>query len=216
VKIDMKAYGHVIWDWNGTLLDDAWLCVEVLNGILESRDKVLIGLDQYQEEFSFPVRQYYEESLGFNFSEESFDDIADEYLRAYNRRRYECRLQRGANDVLSLLDSKGVNQMVLSAYPQGMLNEAIGYYGISDMFNEVIGMDDFHAASKIDNGKLLLEKLDCQPKDVLLIGDTVHDYEVAQAIAVKCLLIPSGHNSAERLVSCGAMVVETLELLDFF
>ena len=33
----MGNYRHVIWDWNGTLLDDAWLCVEVLNGLLARR-----------------------------------------------------------------------------------------------------------------------------------------------------------------------------------
>ena len=25
---------HIFWDWNGTLLDDAWLCRDVMNGIL--------------------------------------------------------------------------------------------------------------------------------------------------------------------------------------
>ena len=34
----LTAYAHVIWDWNGTLLDDAWLCVDVMNGVLRAHD----------------------------------------------------------------------------------------------------------------------------------------------------------------------------------
>ena len=33
--IDLKKYTNIIWDWNGTLLDDAWLCVDVMNGMLK-------------------------------------------------------------------------------------------------------------------------------------------------------------------------------------
>ncbi|NCY21717.1 HAD family hydrolase, partial [bacterium] len=33
----LKKYRHLIWDWNGTLLDDAWLCREIMNGQLRRR-----------------------------------------------------------------------------------------------------------------------------------------------------------------------------------
>ena len=38
-----RKYSHILWDWNGTLLDDAWLCVEVMNSMLAERDLPQIG-----------------------------------------------------------------------------------------------------------------------------------------------------------------------------
>ena len=65
-------YKHIIWDWNGTLIDDAWLCVEILNNILEKRGLNAITIDDYREHFTFPVRDYYVK-LGFDFSVEPFE-----------------------------------------------------------------------------------------------------------------------------------------------
>ena len=59
----MDPYTHIIWDWNGTLLDDAWLCVDVMNGMLRERRLPTRTLDQYKEVFDFPVRNYYETLL---------------------------------------------------------------------------------------------------------------------------------------------------------
>ena len=59
-------YKHILWDWNGTLLDDRWLCVESINKILKKRKMPPILEKTYRKTFCFPVMKYYE-SLGFDF-----------------------------------------------------------------------------------------------------------------------------------------------------
>jgi len=44
-----------------------------------------------------------------------------------------------------------------------------------------------------------------------LIGDTVHDYEVAREIGAKCLLIAGGHQSIEKLTACGVPVLNNIK-----
>ena len=94
---DMSAYRHVIWDWNGTLLDDAWLCVEITSGLLRRRHLEPLTPERYERLFDFPVRIYYER-LGFDLEAESFEEIGSEFIEEYRVRRYECRLQEGAGD----------------------------------------------------------------------------------------------------------------------
>ena len=60
-------YKHIIWDWNGTLLDDTWLCVEGINQALIKRNLTPISEDRYREVFTFPVRDYYKK-LGFDLT----------------------------------------------------------------------------------------------------------------------------------------------------
>ena len=46
-------YKHIIWDWNGTLLDDRWLCVEGINQALVKRDLNPISENKYREILPF-------------------------------------------------------------------------------------------------------------------------------------------------------------------
>ena len=74
----------ILWDWNGTLLDDVEICRAVLNGMLGRRGIAPVSLDRYREIFTFPIREYYR-LAGFDFSRESYETLAEEYMRIYPR-----------------------------------------------------------------------------------------------------------------------------------
>lgn len=207
---NFKQYKHIIWDWNGTILDDAHLCVEILNRMLSQRKMKTTTLLEYQKEFDFPVIDYYKK-LGFNFEKESFDDVAREYIDAYNFHCRKCRLRKGIVDIIKQLKAKGFSQSVLSASQQSFLAKVIEFFGLKEFFENIAGLDDYYAHSKIDVGKKLAERLSAKGKELLFIGDTTHDYEVARQMGCDCVLLPLGHQSQERLIACGANVCENLQ-----
>ncbi len=202
-------YRHVIWDWNGTLFDDAWLCVECINTLLEKRGMPLVTLDHYQRVFDFPVIGYYQR-IGFDFEVESWDAVAAEYIDEYNQRRFECRLQDNAMVALDACAGRGLTQSLLSAYKQGTLEEVVDFFGARGFFTRIVGLDDIYADSKVDNGHRLMDELDCHSSEVVLVGDTTHDFEVARAIDVDCVLVPSGHQPRKRLDSCGVPLLNSI------
>lgn len=201
-------YRHIIWDWNGTLFDDAWLCVEVMNTLLTKRGMPLTSLETYAAIFDFPVIDYYRQ-IGFDFSVEPFESVSTEFITRYENRRPACGLRAGAEDLLQQVQQSGVSQSILSAAKQEFLHQAVGSFGITDFFTDVNGVDDHHAFGKVEIGQAWAAGVDLPGHEIVLIGDTVHDYEVAQAIGVDCYLIPSGHQSIERLVASGAKVLES-------
>ena len=206
----MKRYSHIIWDWNGTLWDDAWLCVEINNNMLDRRNRPEIDLGIYQDNLCFPVSDYYE-TIGFNYAEDPYEFLAEEFIAEYTERRFECDLQDGARELIEKLNQSGIPQAVLSAYQHDTLLEAVSYFELTDCFADVIGLNDIYAVGKVENGKKYIAGLDLNPTDVLFIGDTVHDFEVAQAMGVQCALVASGHNSRPRLEACGVPVFESLQ-----
>lgn len=210
MTLNLAKYRHVIWDWNGTLLDDSSLCVEILNQILISRNMPATTIQQYQDLFDFPVKNYYSK-LGFDFSVEPFDIVANEYITIYNKRRFECKLQKAAIDALHFFQKNNFKQSILSAYQQNLLIEAISFFGLRNFFTKLVGLNDFYANSKVENGKSLIKTIYTDISKILLIGDTVHDFEAAKAIGIDCLLIPSGHNSKQRLKDCGTYLLNSLE-----
>jgi phosphoglycolate phosphatase len=210
MSLDFTKYKHIIWDWNGTLLDDAWLCVEVLNRILTAHGMKNTTLSEYQEHFDFPVINYYMK-LGFDFCVIGFDEIAGQYIKDYESQLGRCRLRKGAAGIIEKFRDRGFCQSVLSASHLSSLNSAIEMFGLKGEFENVAGLDDYYAHSKVNIGKKLLKALDTSPGNILLIGDTMHDYEVARQLGANCVLLPAGHQSKQRLVSCGAKVRNTFK-----
>lgn len=208
MRTGKREYDHIIWDWNGTLLDDAWLCVEIINGVLGRRNLPAISMQQYQEKFGFPVRDYYEQ-LGFDFSLESFESIALDFIREYGQRRHECRLHDASAGTLKRLAALQVSQSVLSAYHQASLEEMLDSFDLTGIFHKIFGLGDHYAHSKEERGLHLLQELGLPRDRILMVGDTIHDHEVAQAMGIDCILIPGGHQLRSRLESCGCPVPDS-------
>jgi len=205
----MKEYKHIIWDWNGTLWDDTWLCVEINNHMLGRRGLPPITIDTYRDKLCFPVDQYYCQ-LGFDYSRDPYSTLAEEFIEEYTRRRFECELQTGARELIMSLYERETPQSVLSAYQHDTLMQAVDYFELTPYFSDIIGLDDIYAAGKVENGRKYIAGLDIPPGQVLFIGDTIHDYEVAKAMGVNCLLIANGHNSRWRLEACGVPVSQAI------
>ena len=204
---------HIIWDWNGTLLDDTWLSIKAINILLQRYKLPQINVCNYRDTFMFPVKQYYEK-IGFNLLEPSFRQLSSEFIDEYKARMFQLHLHAGSKRVLKLIDGLGCSQSLLSAAHQKMLNTLTQYLEIRPFFQKIIGLENHYATSKLEVGQAWMNELHIDPRNVVLIGDTVHDHEVAQNIGVDCVLVAYGHNSYARLVKTGAQVFDNITELE--
>ncbi|MGB2963524.1 MAG: HAD hydrolase-like protein [Anaerolineales bacterium] len=204
-----KPYSHIIWDWNGTLLDDIDLCVKTINDLLVKRHLPGISQEEYLETFEFPVSTYYQK-IGFSFELEPFSEISKEFITAYEKGRRGCQLMPGARETLEVLSSNGYTQSILSASKQTYLNQAVIDYGINHHFSSINGLDNYHAAGKSGIARQFMDTQKLAPEDILLIGDTKHDAEIARLLGIDCWLIPNGHQSYQRLAESNVPLVESL------
>lgn len=205
----IKAYKHIIWDWNGTLLDDVEIVIDAMNVLLKRRELPLIDKKSYKDIFTFPVKDYYAH-LGFDFGTETFEKLAAEYIAELDSDKYKYRLYQGAKEILEDIRIKGVTQSILSACQEEKLNDMVKRLGVWRYFDKIGGLDNHYAKSKVDKGKEFLAELEINPQEVLLVGDTIHDYEVSQEIACDCLIVANGHQSYERLASLNVEIVNSL------
>ena len=208
-------YQHIIWDWNGTLLNDTWLCVEVLNELLVARNRSTIDPNEYRKQFGFPVIHFYD-YLGFDVDVDSFDSISRAFIDAYEARWLkECSLHPDAETVLRALSAAGLSHSILSAAEQATLERGISHFGIGSHFKAIIGTDNIHALGKVERGRAWMAHLDWPPEAVVLVGDTLHDLEVAEAMGCDCILMTHGHHCPTRLINTGAPLAHSLaELVD--
>ena len=205
----MIALKHIIWDWNGTMLDDRWLTIAAMNIVLARRNMAELTEDLYLQLFTFPVIEYYQR-LGFDFDKEPFSVSGSEFINEYNARAFEPQLHDGIIDLIAELNENGVSHSILSASSQKILNKLAKHHNIDHYFIAVLGQDNHYAYGKIETGKMWINKLDIAPKNTLFIGDTEHDLEVANAIGSHCALLSWGHSSTERLENRGINVFDAM------
>ena len=208
----IEKYKHIIWDWNGTIMDDVDLCVELINWLLKGKNLKTISKEEYKNVFTIPVKNYYA-ALGFDFEKEPFEIIGKKWIDAYERRKFECGVYDGAVNVIEKINKLGIGQSILSAYSQHTLEEVVAHFNLTKYFSHIVGLDNIYAASKLHLGKDLMKRLGNGKGGTLLIGDTVHDYEVATEIGVDCILISNGHQSREKLEKLGIIVLDSIESL---
>ena len=199
-------YTHIIWDFNGTILNDIQAGIDAVNVLLERYNKPRIeSVAQYKKAFGFPVIDYYD-SIGLE--RENFAQYAPEWVTEYNLREPYAPIFDGVTDMMQYFSSHGFKQYLLSATEQEMLLRQVDRLGVARYFDELIGQNTIEAHGKTDAAILWAERV--KPEKTLFIGDTLHDFEVAQRINADCILLAWCHQDRERLESTGCRVFDTI------
>ncbi len=205
-----RTYDLVIWDWNGTLLDDTELCYQIANEMrLERGMESMRGIEEYRSHFTFPVVEYYKR-MGYTFEQEPFEEISKQFVSLYAERFPACPLQPCAEDALAAVLARGARQVLLSATGQDKLNEQVLHFRLNRYFERVIGGQNNLAHGKADYAVDFLHESGVEPARALFVGDTDHDFEIASSIGCGCALLVPGHQTREHLSTLGATLIESL------
>ena len=205
----------VIWDWNGTLLDDVDICVSSINVMLGQRNLETLDRERYREWFGFPVIDYYRR-IGIDFSTEDFSAAADEYMALYFQRLRDAGLVAGVTRLLREIAAKGMNQLIISAMRQEDVDASVFRFGIKSYFSGIYGARDHYAHGKIEHARQVFLEQGLDTDSVLLIGDTSHDAELAFALQCRCVLFSGGHFARPRLESTSFPVMDSIDELTRF
>ena len=196
----------ILWDWNGTLVEDVAYTVGINNGIFPALGYAPITIEGYRKDFRFPIKAYYD-TLGI--SDEDFRYIAKTWNAIYVERFNEVPLGPHRLEVVRRFHDLGVRQVIISASQHDQLQEQVAHFPeLQGMFDQVLGIHDVYAASKVQLAKDFIAHDGVDPKDVMFLGDTTHDAEVAAAIGVRCCLISGGHQNDEVLATAGVPVLK--------
>lgn len=200
---------HVLWDWNGTLVDDLDLVIDVMNTLLAAKQLPLLDRPRHRRLFGFPVRDYYAR-LGLGPEHGSFEEWARAFVDEYDGRVRDIPVRPAGRAILRRLRARGLGQVVLSAGRTEHLRELVALHDLRRDFDELLGLDDHYAHGKIDVARAWLDRTGLDAAGLLLIGDTLHDHEVAGSIGASCVLVADGYQDEARLRATGRPVVSEL------
>lgn len=207
---------YIILDFNGTILDDLDLCLNAINQLLIKCHHTPIDKKYYLDIFTFPVRDYYL-LAGFKFPEDNFESLSHQFMAIYQPNSLQCSLFKSILPLLTILKSKKIKIILLSASKKEYLIQQLIAFKIMNYFNVILANDNIYAAGKqliaqdyVKNNHIPIEK-------VLMVGDTIHDFEIANQLGIECVLVTGGHQSEERLKTTKTKVVhDIIEILTYF
>lgn len=189
----------IVFDWNGTLLNDIEYCLSITNVMLEEFALPQLTLSRYREIFAFPVQSYYQQ-LGFDFSKHPFSELATRWMDDYTTGvASQVDLFDQTEVLIADLTKRGYQLVILTAAIESDVHDLLAHHAIDSAFAEVYGLDHCEARSKVERGRQMFASMGLDAGKTLLIGDTDHDFEVGQDLGVPTLLLADGHQSYERL-----------------
>lgn len=203
----MKKY--IIWDWNGTIIDDVGIALDAVNDMLREQDRPEITLEEYRKAMDTPILRFYEQFFDMDVTD--FDWIAERFQSYYETHKDQLRLHEGVEELLESCRQRGCHQVILSSSATRIIQFYAVLFGVADYFEAVLGADDLLASGKIERAVEYFEQNKIPKEETVMIGDSVHDFEVSQTLGIDCILMSGGHQDLKSLQECGCPVITSFQ-----
>ena len=207
-KLAVVTRTHLVWDWNGTLLDDLSLVVSSTNQAFAAVGGRTVDADEHRTRFRRPVAEFYAEILGRAVDEEEFGELDRIFHDAY---RVGLTTMTLADDAMAAIRSWSGSQSLLSMWFHDELVPAVETYGLSGVFTRVDGLRT-EVGGHLKAGHLAshLAELGLAGDQVVLIGDSLDDAAAAESVGGRAVLYTGGFTAPARLRASGRPVADTL------
>ena len=201
---------HVVWDWNGTLLDDLAVVIESVNAGVGPYVTAPITLEHYRDHYTRPVKHFYDAVLGRTLTEREWLDLDTRFHRAYDERLHAADLARDAEVALASLSTSEHSQSLLSMYPHDALIPVVASHRIDHYFDQIDGLRGPAGDAKAAYLSSHLDAMKVLGESVLMVGDTPDDAIAAASVGATCVLVHNGSHHRHALEATGAHVVDSI------
>lgn len=200
---------HVIWDWNGTLVDDLPVVVSAVNESLSRIGAEPIGVEEYRDHYTRPVRLFYERLLARPITDAQWRLIDDTFHSAYAASLDRVPLTHDAWEAVETLRQAGCSQSILSMWWHDDLVPEVTRHGLDQIMVRIEGNVLGAGDTKATLLGLHLDRLPMKGRSVM-IGDALDDAQAAAAAGIPCVLYDGGSHHRTEMDSLSVPVATTL------
>lgn len=213
-KSTLNGKNTIIWDYNGTILDDSTQALEAVNDLLKLYNLPLVDRNYYLSNFGFPIENFYK-NIGLNTQHIGIDILSEQFVNLYRKKLPKSQVHSLTLKLLNKFRALNLSQFILSAADQETLNQSVDQQKLNLFFKGIYGLSDKRAHSKVELGRNLLSNHNLNPNKCLILGDTDHDFEVGTTLGCQTILIPHGHQDIELLRSKTKSILCLKDIVNF-
>jgi len=201
---------HVVWDWNGTLVEDLPVVVESVNAALGAIEEPPITEEDYRAYFARPVERFYERLLERQVTTEEWDTLDRVFHEHYRATLDRVPLSHDALEAIELVSDRGWSQSILSMWWEDELLDVVAQHGLLDRMSLVQGNRDDPGGEKAHHLVKHLASLDLEPHSVVMVGDSLDDAAASGVVGTACVLYDGGSHHLDALEDVGVPVTGSL------
>ena len=201
---------HVVWDWNGTLVEDLPVVVESVNAALDAIGEASITEEDYRAHFARPVERFYEGLLERAVTAHEWDTLDRVFHEHYRATLDRVPLSWDAREAIDLVENRGWTQSILSMWWEDELLEVVTQHGLLDRMTLVQGNRDDPGGEKANHLLQHLKSLDLDPHAVVMVGDSLDDAVASGVVGTACVLYDGGSHHLDALEDVGVPVTGSL------
>mgnify|MGYP001201334906 CR=1 FL=1 len=195
----MARYDLVVFDWDGTLMDSAAAIAESLQAACMELDLPVPSLTQARYVIGLGLTDAMKYILP-DLPAADYAKVVDRYRVHFLRRDGGTTLFPGAAAMISELHDAGFLLAVATGKSRRGLDRALAATGVGDYFHVTRCADEGFAKPHPGMLQAVMASLTATSAGTLMIGDTTHDLEMAQAAGVAALAVTYGAHDREALV----------------
>ncbi|MCH7669690.1 MAG: HAD family hydrolase [Acidobacteria bacterium] len=205
---------HIIWDWNGTLLDDLHIVVDAVSACVAPLGRGAITADDYRDHYTRPVVLFYENLMGRPVTSDEWASIDGVYHDTYRSLMRQADLAADARAAIRDVADRNGTQSILSMWWHSELVPFTAGFGLRDVMQRIDGNREDAGALKADQMRSHIEMLVAAhgvvASKVVAVGDTFDDAAAAAAVGIPIILYDGGSHHRVDLEKVGVPVVSTL------
>lgn len=207
----MANSSHLVWDWNGTLLDDLPIVIQSVNRGIGAFGMGPIDADVYRDHYTRPVRHFYDRLFGRRVTDEEWLRLNTTFHESYFELAADVDLAPGARDAMARLGDAGWTQSLLSMSPQDWLEGIVDRLGLTEVFEIVDGLSGATGGLKAAHLEEHLSVLAIEGQSVVVVGDTPDDVAAARHVGADPILFHGGSHHMDVLEAEGVPIAETID-----
>lgn len=202
---------HIVWDWNGTILDDNHVMLASVNEVCRYFSRPEVDIDTWRAALCRPLWRCYSKILDRDLSREDWSTVERVYHESYRSHLARCQLAEDAQEVLETAARNGLSQSLLSMGFHDDVTSQVRDFSIEHHFVRMDGVPESVAGGKkAEYLALHLDKMKISAEECIIIGDVVDDANAATDIGTDCVLVTTGMTGREELSGTGFPVAESL------
>ena len=196
----------ILWDFNGTVMDDMGASAGAVNAMLQKRNLPLISEEWYTKHLIMPLEAFYE-SVGFDMQKERIEEVSAEFQQEC--KKFPRPVFPEVREALAQFQKAGYRQLLFSSLYHDLLIAQAQERGVADHFEGIVGRQDRSLGGKEAAVQAYLEQHHIEPNQVLIVGDLTTDADMARYVGSPCALICKGHQHREILEKTDAYVLDS-------
>lgn len=204
---------HVIFDWNGTLLDDVHILLEC-----DSRVGADFGwwppvsLEYYRSNFTRNWQRYYSGLAGRELTTGEIEAIDARWHEHYEMLKERAALFPDVLPSLDALEAARCSKSLHSMHPHDKLLLLVERFGLQSRFSEIDGLKTTAlGGSKTEHLRQHVERLrNAGVNNPVIVGDNRDDGIAAKNVGIRAILVTTGEHPLSRLADLDWPVVNSL------